>query len=372
MATYETEPLMVFDALQCFAYPSANAQNSGQLNTEENIRWIMLRLTQRSFTLSESDFFLSKTNDTTFTIKNGKANIDGYYFECKTDTIIDVTSSDILTEHLINIIQNITTSANAIPLYIKFKRNVDSAGHLVTYETDTTTNTISKFKGFEIILTDVAPKAEEFYLGYINVYYKNGTICIRDVVNNPYKCTFLNTSNLFADDDDLGNTERTINNLIKMLIRDILNGGLDGDIIVYGDEVTRDGTTNIFLSRKAKDSESQPSYLRLYYNPTTMIGGMGIVNDLSILRESNIRNDIDILSFDLSSDNSNFKIFPMNINIGKKDGTSMFNGNVTIEQDLNVTGNYNSDLGNINLNKGNITVKTGTVSASKVYGAVWS
>ena len=53
MADYFSKDVEVFNPKKCMAYPSANSKNSGQLNSEENIRWSIAahnnRLTLRVF-----------------------------------------------------------------------------------------------------------------------------------------------------------------------------------------------------------------------------------------------------------------------------------------------------------------------------------
>lgn len=370
---YESDSAAVFNPIQSFAYPAANAQNSGQLNSEENIKWIMLRLTRRSFTLTPDDFKLSRTTNTKFTISKGDANIDGYHFKCKEDTIIDITDEAFMNDELRELLQNATSESTAIILYVKFKENVDAAGHLITYETDTETGKMSNFRGFEIFLTNVKPETDEFYLGYLTVYTSSGSPYISKVTNNIYKCMFLNTSNIFADDDNLGETERTVNNLIKYLITKIFGEGLDGDIITYGNKNNGDKTTNILLSNK-----DIKSYLRFYYDADSKIGGVGIINSLdNIFKRTVVTNDIDIVKFDLDSgDTTNpkrpyFHIFPLDIMLGAAGGQTTISGSLHVGEDIQVDGNYSSETGDIALGRGNI-VTNGTISGSKVFGAVWS
>ena len=366
---YESTPSAVFSYLKSFAYPSANAQNQGQLNSEENIRWIMLRLTRRSFTLTKEDFWVTRTGDYELTIASGDANIEGYHFKCEIDTILDLTSEDFLNQSLQALLDEATTEEDAFTLYIKFKKNIDASGHLLSYSTDTTTGKPTNFQGFEIVLTNVKPEPTEFYLASLEVYKYNGKPYIKSVTNNMYKCMFVNSTNIFADDDALGETDRTLNNLIFYLIRKIMGEGIDGDIITYGDDNRT--TTNVILSKKNSNS-----YLRLYFNAETKIGGLGFINSLGNLVATNPKNDIDILEFDL--ENNKFQIFPLELTLGVPSGTEgilsgeVKVGNMNVTQSLNVIGSYNSTNGSINLTNGNIVAKNGTISASKVFGAVWS
>ena len=407
--TYESDSVAVFNSLKCFAYPSANAQNQGQLNSEENIRWIMLRLTKRSFTLTQQDFALYKksTDEHIFVINAGKANIDGYYFYCSDETEIDLDSENFMTPELVALLATATSPETAIKLYVKFEKNTDSADHLLTYSTDTTTQTISKFEGFKIILTDKEPSVNEFYLGYLTVYKNQGETVIDKVVNNIYKCMFLNSSNIYVDDNNLGNEERTINNLIKYLINSILGKGIDSDIVCYGpDPGNHDGTSNMFICNKqmytlSQENENDPNltpeeksaiieakkkinYLRLYYNPTTKIGGLQIVKSLDFRTFDEVPTDdltdetdpkyrINILSCNLNvTENSSpsFNLYPMYMKFGKENGNIEILGNFIVDQNINVAGNYESNNGNITLKQGNITANV--ITGKKVFGAVWN
>jgi len=409
---YESEPVAVFSAINSFAYPSANSQNQGQLNSEENIKWIMLRLTKRTFTLTPDDFKLSKKNteNTIFTISNGDANIEGYHFRCTQTTEIDITDEKFYTAELEQLLVNATSESTAIKLYIKFKKNVDASGHLLTYSTDTSTQTISNFEGFEIILTSATPYADEFYLGYVSVYKNQGNVTISEVVNNPYKCMFINSTNIYADDDNLGNEERTLNNLIKYLINSILGGGLDSDIICYGpDTGNRDGTSNIFISNKKlyllstknpnasgvtaeekkaiEDAKKNMNYIRIYYNPMERKGGIQLVKGLDVRDQEDVSTTdsppdrVNLLAFDLNTEGDKspiIELFPMFMTFGKKDGKLTVLGSLEVNQNVNVIGNYISANGSIKLGdtdtktlgQGNIEAKI--ITGEKVYGAVWS
>lgn len=409
---YESEPVAVFNALKSFAYPSANSQNQGQLNSEENIKWIMLRLTKRSFTLTPEDFQISKKlgANNTFVIASGNANVEGYHFRCTESTEINIDDTAFMTAELQELLANASSVSTAIKIYIKFKKNIDSAGHLLTYSTDTETQTISKFEGFELILTNVEPATNEFYLGYLTVYKNQGETYINEVVNNIYKCMFLNTTNIYADDENLGKEERTINNLIKYLINSLIGGGLDSDIICYGPTPeNHDGTTNLFLCNKKLyllslkdpnasgltpaekqaiiDAQTNINYFRLYYNPSTRKGGMQIVPDLDIRSQDDVStndqapNRINLMSFDLTiSDNQSpsFKLYPMYVELGKQDGEIKILGSLNVAQNINVTGNYISANGSIKLGGtdtktlGQGNIEANIITGEKVYGAVWS
>lgn len=363
----------VFNAKQSLAYPASNAQNSGQLNSEENIRWIMLRLTKRSFTLTEQDFKLyyeGNVNPSILKIASGTANIDGYYFRC--DEITDIELNDFFNADEKATLMSQIQIANEVLMYVKFKKNVDAADHLLTYTEDTATQTISKFLGFTITLTTDVPTADELYLGTVKIKVKNSRLYVSEVKSNPYKCMFINSTSIYADEDNLGNQDRTLYNLIKYVVQQTFNTGI-GDLTLYGNEDTTDGTTNIFLSNRNKrdNPSSNECFLRLYYNATSRKGGLALIDQLHKIKNSSITNSYDIFTFDFTSTvKPQMKIHINSFTIGDN-GITLDDGNVGIGKNLTVGGEYYSEKGGINLTAGNITTN-GIVRAEKVYGAVWS
>ena len=365
----------VFNVKNCEAYPSSNAQNGGQINSEDNIRWIMLRLTKRSFTLSEQDFkiyYEGNSSPSVLCISPGKANIDGYCFSCKEITYIDL--NEFFDESSLGELLSIIQVSQSVTLYVKFKKCTDSADHLLAYEEDVINHTISKFLGFRLVLTTEVPAADELYLGTIKVKAKNASLYIDEVRSNKYKCMFINASSIYADEDALGKQDRTLYNLIKYIVNQSFNSGV-GDLILYGNENTMDGTTNIFLSNINKRDNPQRAdecFLRLYYNAKLNKGGLALVDQLNKLSNTTITNSYDIFTFDFSDTSTpTMKIHINSFTIGD-DGIILNNGNVDIAGNLTVGGSYFSKGGNINLTSGNITVTNGEVRATKVYGAVWS
>lgn len=374
MATFNFDK-EVFNVKDCDAYPSSNAQNGGQINSEDNIRWIMLRLTKRSFTLSEQDFkiyYEGNSNPSVLCISPGKANIDGYCFNCKEITYIDL--NEFFDESSLGELLSIIQVSQSVTLYVKFKKCTDSADHLLAYEEDVINHTISKFLGFRLVLTTEVPASDELYLGTIKVKAKNASLYIDEVRSNKYKCMFINASSIYADEDELGNQDRTLYNLIKYIVSQSFNSGV-GDLVLYGNENNRDGTTNIFLSNTHKRDDPQRAaeyYLRLYYNAETSKGGLALVDQFNKLSNPTITNSYDIFTFDFSNTSTpTMKIHINSFTIGDN-GITLDNGNVGIAGNLTVGGSYFSDGGNINLTSGNITVTNGEVRAAKVYGAVWS
>lgn len=374
MATFNFDK-EVFNVKDCDAYPSSNAQNGGQINSEDNIRWIMLRLTKRSFTLSEQDFkiyYEGNSSPSVLCISPGKANIDGYCFNCKDITYIDL--NEFFDESSLGELLSIIQVSQSVTLYVKFKKCTDSADHLLAYEEDVINHTISKFLGFRLVFTTEVPASDELYLGTIKVKAKNASLYIDEVRSNKYKCMFINASSIYADEDELGNQDRTLYNLIKYIVSQSFNSGV-GDLVLYGNENTRDGTTNIFLSNINKRDNPQRAdeyYLRLYYNAATRKGGLALVDQLNKLSNTTITNSYDIFTFDFSNTSTpTMKIHINSFTIGDN-GITLDKGNVGIAGNLTVGGSYFSDGGNINLTSGNITVLNGEVRASKVYGAVWS
>ena len=364
----------VFDAKKSIAYPSSNAQNGGQLNSEKNIRWIMLRLTKRSFTLSEQDFKIyydGNSNPSVLCITPGTANIDGYYFNCEETTKIDL--NEFFDESSLGAILSEIQVSTSVTMYVKFKKCVESNDHLLTYEEDVINHTISKFLGFIITLTTEVPSNDELYLGTIKIKAKNARLYIDEVRSNKYKCMFMNSSSIYADEDALGNQDRTLYNLIQYIVNQSFNSGV-GDLILYGNEDTGDGTTNIFLSNTNKRDNPQRAdecFLRLYYNASSRKGGLALLDQLHKINNPNITNSYDIFTFDFSNTtNPVMKIHINSFTIGDN-GITLDNGNVGIGNNLTVGGNYYSSSGNINLTAGNITVG-GNVRADRVYGAVWS
>lgn len=375
-----TQDKEVFNAKKCLAYPSANSQNSGQLNSEENIRWIMLRLTKRSFTLTEQDFKLSyegNSNPSVLKIAGGTANIDGYYFRCDEVTTVEIdndTNTGFFNgDAKATILSQLQIAGSDVLFYVKFKKNVDASDHLLTYTDNPTQQTNLKFLGFSVTLTTETPTVDELYLGTIRVKAKNGKLYITEVKSNPYKCMFINSSSIYADEDALGAQDRTLFNLIKYIVQQVFTTGI-GDLILYGNN-NNDGTTNILLSDEVKRDSgdaSEHKYLRLYYNADSKKGGLALIDQLNKLALNNITNTNDIFTFDFNEDRSpTMKIHINSFTIGNNGIVLDDDGNVTIKNNLTVGGTYKSSKGGIELGSGNITTN-GVVRADKVYGAVWS
>lgn len=383
MATFNFDK-EVFNVKNCEAYPSSNAQNGGQINSEDNIRWIMLRLTKRSFTLSEQDFkiyYEGNSSPSVLCISPGKANIDGYCFNCKEITYIDL--NEFFDESSLGELLSIIQVSQSVTLYVKFKKCTDSADHLLAYEEDVINHTISKFLGFRLVLTTEVPASDELYLGTIKVKAKNASLYIDEIRSNKYKCMFINASSIYADEDELGNQDRTLYNLIKYIVSQSFSSGM-GDLILYGNESNyrRDkdnnyiGTTNILISNPNKRDDPQRAsehYLRLYYDAYDRKGGLALVDQLhKVANTTTVTNSYDIFTFDFSDTSTpTMKIHINSFTIGDN-GITLDNGNVGIANNLTVGGSYFSNGGNINLTSGNITVTNGEVRAAKVYGAVWS
>jgi hypothetical protein len=375
MADYFSKDVEVFNPKKCMAYPSANSKNSGQLNSEENIRWIMLRLTRRSFTLTPDDFMLtnSSTDSSKFVIKSGNANIDGYHFNCTVDTEVSLT--DYFQGEDLHLIDSVTSKSDAKSFYVKFKKNVDAADHLLTYTEDLTTGTMSNFSGITIIITNKPPTSDELYLGTLKVGLgSNNKPHIYAIENNIYKCMFINSSNIYADVDELGNEDRTIINLISYLIRIAMGGGIQSDLVSYGPkDGNGDGTTNLMLTKYhiVNGNKEPMSYVRLYYNPTTEKGGIGIIDNLFQLTYSQITNSVDILDFDLTDRSKPIMhIYPFGLSVNST-GMLTIDKNLTLNGALNISGAITSTGGGIDVKNGNVNVD-GVITANKVFGAVWS
>lgn len=375
MADYFSKDVEVFNPKKCTAYPSANSKNSGQLNSEENIRWIMLRLTRRSFTLTQDDFMLvnSATDSSKFIIKSGNANIDGYHFNCTVDTEIDL--SNYFQGEDLHLIDSVTSKSDAKPFYVKFKKNVDSADHLLTYTEDLTTGTMSNFSGITVIITNKPPESDELYLGILKLGLgANNKPHIWGIENNKYKCMFINSSNIYADVDELGNEDRTLINLIGYLIRVAMGGGMQSDLISFGPkDGNPDGTTNLLMTKYqiVNGQKEAMNYIRLYYNPTTGKGGLGIVDSLYQLKYAEVTNSVDILDFDISDRSKpTMNIYPFGLSVNSS-GMLTLNKNLSINGALNVNGTLTSTSGGIEVRNGNVNVD-GIINANKVFGAVWS
>lgn len=367
----------VFAPQDSLAYPSTNALNGGQVNSETNVRYIMMRLTRKSFvmlpekynneseTVDETgtvtkvtttnygnlgafDIHISEENSHSIVIDSGECNINGYYFKCSKPTTVDFVKLNLKNDSIITNLLNDTTDNT---LYVKFATRVDSEGHLLYY--NKSAKNTSNFKGVVITFTNEKPNKEELWLGSIT--FNNSTdLLVTNVINNTDKFIFINGDNIYIDNSDYPNVNN-IYQLIDYFIKKLLGQGFDNDLVIIGpDPSNKDNTTNIYITNK---DSIHSELLRLYYSPTTHSGGLALYSDTVANNGSLIRN---LITFtDLLSDNASVNICT-NLNI--ESITTHTNKVLVKDNDNNATVTIETN--------GDITSKA-SITGKVVYGAVW-
>lgn len=377
----------VFPASTSLAYPSTNSLNGGQVNSEKNIRYIMLRLTRKSFVLPPEkydndsiyvdedgnvensartsyevlgafDLSVDETDKHKMYISSGECNVDGYYFKCSNDKT-EIDFSTLKDEHK-SALQEALQKTEDNTLYVVFSTRVDAEGHLLYY---TKANGVSSnFEGVVISFTDEKPNNEELWLGSIT-FTDNTNLIIDHVENNENKFMYINGDNIYIDNSSYPNVSN-LYELIDWFIKHLLGDGLNQDLVVIGpDPANSDGTTNIYITNKNK---LHSELLRLYYNPTSHEGGLALYSD-TVANNGMLIKEIFSFTGLTSSTNPRTTIgtkVTMSDNVTIK-GTTTHRNSISIYdgEDATETSLY------INSN-GTITSKN-TITGTKVYGAVW-
>ena len=163
-------------------YPGQNSENDeGKLNTENNLSYIIKRITERNYCLSKKDFTLSVEPDTDYgyviQIAKGQANIQGYH---------------IITNNYIRVRPPISMTGTKIA--IGFKLSKDGSNNLLG---DVTYNTISEYKGLWISYFDYDTAyndPEIFILGYLDWDGTN----FSNVYDNPEKLGRIDAKHVIA------------------------------------------------------------------------------------------------------------------------------------------------------------------------------
>lgn len=367
----------VFPPQNSLAYPSTNALNGGQVNSEMNVRYIMMRLTRKSFvmlpekydneskTVDETgnitdsatttygmlgafDITISQENTHSIIIDSGECNINGYYFKCSKPTTLDFNR---LNQQNQNAIVDLLKETTDSTLYIKFGTRVDSEGHLLYY--NKSANTTSNFKGVVITFTNEKPNKEELWLGSVT-FNSNTDLTIKSVTNNSDKFIYINGDNIYIDNSNYPEVNN-IYELVDYFIKKLFGGGLNNDLVVIGPEPTnKDNTTNIYITNK---NSLHKELLRLYYNTVEHNGGLALYSDTVANNGSLIRNLITFTN--LLSNNASVNICT---NLNVESITTHTNKVFVKDNDNNTTITVETN--------GDIT-STATITGKVVRGAVW-
>jgi hypothetical protein len=272
------------------AYPSANATNGGELNSEENVREIVNRLTDRSFVLpyipTEDEllyldletlqigrtFTLSSINNQILTISEGKANIRGYYFKNTNQTTINLFDYIINSDTLRDIYYNwdnyryIDTSTGAptitpyVRLYVYLTVKKDSIDHILTYDVEN--ESYSNFKGVVVGLTNDPENSSNYdlLLGYVLV---NRDLSIVLTSNEPNRFLSLNIDKLYKLENG---TIYNFYDILKQYLDTV--SSFHNNITVYGPQ-NSDNSSYIYLTRP-----NSATALRFFYNSSNNSGGI--------------------------------------------------------------------------------------------------
>ena len=272
------------------AYPSANATNGGELNSEENVREIVNRLTDRSFVLpyipTEDEllysdvetlqigrtFTLSSINNQILTISEGKANIRGYYFKNTNQTTINLYDYIINSDTLNDIYYNwdnyryIDTSTGTeqpvtrdyVRLYVYLTVKKDSIDHILTYDVEN--ESYSNFKGVVVGLTTDPENSSNYdlLLGYVDV---NSDLSIAGTSNEPNRFLSLNIDKLYKLENG---TIYNFYDILKQYLDTV--SSFHSNITVYGPQ-NSDDRSYIYLTRP-----NSTTALRFFYDDSDMGG----------------------------------------------------------------------------------------------------
>lgn len=403
MATI-TGNLEIFANDQSLAYPSANAINGGELNSEENIRNIVTRISTKSFVIKRlpnaddidgtsvgtgSDAFdLYKGEDnTTLYIAPGECNIRGYYFRCKTQTSINLTSyigtSNFLTDLYNNWDNYLESDSTTLDLYVYLNVMKDGSDHILSYTAEDVS--YSNFRGVVVTLTNTKTSTYDLLLGTINVAKdsQSSSFIINTVTNNDNKYTFIDANDIFSYDSDTQSL-LSLEEVIVKLIQKEASGNIYDNVTIFGPTTSTDNTTNIFIT-----DTSAEKLFRIYYNPNNNVGGLALYSgsldsNNKVVVGSLITSLLTFTNLPVSSSAvlNTILTISTSVTISKNlivngdlrvDGSSTLYGNITIGSTTNTSNvNLTGTLNILSTTNGNGTIITDSqVKADKVYGAVW-
>ena len=295
-----TNDLEVMSSQTSFAYPSANSFNGGEINSEENIRKIVSRITQQSFVIKAiptkdeplynqdiERYQIGKTftldtvsgQPSTLVISGGEANIKGYYFKNNQQTyinLLDFLGQDNGIDELyynFNDYRYIDDSTGApitmdyVLLYVYLNVKKDSVDHILSY--DIVEDEYSNFRGVTVVLTNNPDNTNDLLLGHI---YLQSDFSISQTFNNSKRFLGIDTDTIFAIDEN--NDKMSLYELIENYISDSKSGVINDNVTVFGNigSITyidlTDKSANNVLSLQY-DPTNNNAYLYIYYPPNS-------------------------------------------------------------------------------------------------------
>ena len=404
--------LAVFSNAQSLAYPSANAINGGQLNSEENIRDIITRVSTKSFVIrrlpnpdnplgvtdASNDYFsLSYIEGSSILyIAPGECNIRGYYFRCKSQTAIDLNAYISQDQSLQELFDNWNPNSGdpdedpqSITLSIYMTVKKDSAHHILSYMPSELGYT--NFLGVVVDISNDPSKFNYFdlLLGTIEITKTVSGFEITDVTNNENKFKFLDADDIFHY-NSITQIYESLQEYIEYLISQSSNGDIHDNLTVFGPTIAND-TTNIYIT-----SNNGEKLFRLYYDYTNNVGGLalysGSLDNNGKVDLSNYTMLKDLMRFsDLpeyvgdTSNQGTLDIGTLNVNCKglSTDGITTLGVN---QQNTNILGSltmgvqgqshtvisYNDIVLPNSDNLPTTTITDHDITANKVYGAVWA
>ena len=402
MATFNSAGIEVFGINTSLAYPSANAINGGELNSEENIRNIVTRISTKSFVIKrvpteddldgttittssssnneDESFGLSFSNSTLY-IAPGECNIRGYYFRSKNQTAINLNDFIVTDKELNDLYINwdtYVTEGSNVTLYVYLQVKKDSSDHILSFTADNLS--YSKFRGVVVQFTTEKKSYYDLLLGEISISKSELGFTINSAMSNDHKFIFLDANDIFHLNIEKNDYE-TLEEYIETLIMLNSNGDIHDNLTIYGDNI--DNNTNIILT-----NESGEKLFRLYYNPTNNTGGLSLHSGHIDSNGKAVITGLikQLLSFTnlptSSTDSSPSLEIGANVTIDNNltvQAETTLNDDVTFNGDVTI-GNSNSNnqnvtlYGSINIPSNNnipTQITENVIQADKVYGAVW-
>lgn len=394
--------LKVFSNETSLAYPSANAINGGELNSEENIKNIVTRISTKSYTIrrlpnaddtdgtdvSDETFGLSKSADGTILyIASGECNIRGYYFRCRSQTNINLTDYMNESEFLTNLYNNWDTivTGSDITLYVYLNVRKDGTGHILSYSAENLTYT--NFEGVVVTFTDTPTSTFDLLLGTMNISKNTVSpgFIINSVTSNEDRFTFLDANDIFYYDEDT----QTLLNLVSLILKYIkenATGSIHDDITVFGPTISNvDNTTNIYIT-----TTNAEKLFRIFYNATDTTGGLALYSgsldsDGEVVVGSLIKNLMVFTDLPITPGQVIDTLLTIGVNVTISNN-AVIDNNLTVNGVTNLNGNVNigtvSNTSTISINgsisvlptsnnSNGTTINDSTIIADKVYGAVW-
>ena len=399
------EGLEVFNTTDSLAYPSANAINGGELNSEENIRNIVTRISTKSFvikrlpnaenevgtvisneneTLDNDNSFGLSYNNNILCIAPGECNIRAYYFRSKSQ--ININFDDYISSDTDNDLKDLFTNwSTYIPdsdnatLYVYLVVKQDSTNHILSYSN--VNLNFTNFQGVVVAFTTELQSAYDLLLGTVSVSKTATGININGTTNNKYKFTFIDTDDIFHYDKDIEDII-SIYDLILKYIKNNMSDSIHNDLTVLG-PTNSDGTTNIFIT-----SPNNNNVFRLYYDHQNNVGGLALYSGTqdengNVILGSPIKELLQFTNLPTTSTSSDPSL-TINANTTLNEAVSII-GDATISGLLSTDINANavtlgsrfnninvSIFGNVSFPNGNTTISSDAITADRVYGAVWA